>query len=64
MSSLLSDVSGLFVTFLVPGVVWGTLAAGLYQLVRDEVRHVRVRQFHLTPPGSQRLEGYSHQVTS
>ena len=57
MGSLLSDVFGLAVTFFVPAVVWTTLVAGLYQLVREEVRRVRV-----TLRRSQRLEGYSQQV--
>ena len=56
MGSMLSDIFGLVVTLFVPAVVWTTLAAGLYQLVREEVR-----QIHVTPRRSQRLEAYSQQ---
>lgn len=36
------DVAGLVVTYLVPVAVWFMLAVGLYQLIREKVRHVRV----------------------
>ena len=55
MSNLLSNVSGLVVTYFVPTVVWTTLGAGLYQLAREEIRHIFV-----TPRRAQRLERYSH----
>ncbi len=42
LSYIFVDVSGLVVTYLVPAVVWVLLAVGLYQLVRDKIRHVRV----------------------
>ena len=58
MSSLLSSVFGLIVMLLVPAVVWTTVAAGLYQLVREEAHHVRI-----APQRSQRLERYSHQTS-
>jgi hypothetical protein len=34
----LATALGLAITFLVSGVVWTTLIAGLYQLVRDQIR--------------------------
>ena len=58
ISSLLSDVFGLVMTFFVSAVVWITLAAGLYQLVRKEID-----QMHVTPPQRLELEGYSHQAS-
>jgi hypothetical protein len=45
-----SIVFGLAVTFLVPAIVWTTLAAGLYQLVRDRIHRIR-----LAPRGSRSL---------
>ena len=57
MGSLLSDAFGLVVTFFVTAIVWVTLAAGLYQLVREEVRQIRV-----TPRRSQELERYGQQA--
>ena len=56
MGNWMSDILGLIVTFSVSAVVWGTLIAGLYQLVREEIRQVR-----MALQGSQ-LEGYSHQA--
>jgi hypothetical protein len=50
LQNMLSIVFGLAVTFFVPGVVWITLVAGLYQLLRDGIRHVR-----MAPRGSRRL---------
>lgn len=41
---MLTTAFRLAVTLLVPAVVWTTLVAGLYQLVRDEVSRVRVRR--------------------
>jgi hypothetical protein len=58
VSRLLSDGFGLAVTFLVPAAVWITLAVGLFQFVREEVRQVRV-----APRRSQRLERYSQRVS-
>ena len=40
--SVFSTVSWLAVTFFVPAVVWITVSLGLYQLIRDKVRRVRV----------------------
>jgi len=40
--SVFSTASWLAVTFFVPAVVWITLSLGLYQLIRDKVRRVRV----------------------
>jgi hypothetical protein len=57
VSSLLSSVSGLVVTFFVPAVVWTTLGAGLFQLVREEIRH-----FQVAPRRARRLERYGHRA--
>ena len=38
----LSTISETAMTFLVPAIVWTTLAAGLYDLVRDALRRVRL----------------------
>ena len=56
LQNILSTVFGLAITYLVPAVVWVTLIAGLYQLVRDEIR-----QIHVVPRRLRRLvqEGYS-----
>ena len=40
--SAFSAVTELAVTFFVPAVVWTTLIAGLYQLVRDRIRQAGV----------------------
>ena len=58
MGSLLSDALGLVMTFFVSAVVWITLAAGLYQLVRKEIDQMRMP----SPPRLE-LEGYSHQAS-
>jgi len=42
LQSVLFTVFGLVVTFFVPAIVWITLMAGLYQLVRDGIRRLRV----------------------
>jgi hypothetical protein len=34
----LATAIGMAITFLVSGMVWTTLIAGLYQLVRDQIR--------------------------
>jgi ABC-type long-subunit fatty acid transport system fused permease/ATPase subunit len=57
MGSLLSDVFGLVIAFFVSAIVWATLAAGLYQLVRKEVR-----QFRVMPQRPRRLKQYSQQA--
>jgi len=38
--NVLAATLGLAITFLVSSVVWITLLAGLYQLVRDQIRRV------------------------
>jgi hypothetical protein len=58
MGRLLSDGFGLVVTFFVPAVVWITLATGLFQFVREEVRQARV-----APRRPQRLERYSQRIS-
>ena len=50
LQDILSTISGLAITFFVPAVVWITLSAGVYQLVRDGVRRIR-----LASQSSQRL---------
>jgi len=55
MENMLSTVFGLAVAFFVAAVVWITLIAGLYQLVRDGIRQVR-----LAPRGSRRLAQSQH----
>ncbi|MDY7078705.1 MAG: hypothetical protein SXV54_17465 [Chloroflexota bacterium] len=57
MVRLLSDTLGFFVTFFVPAVVWGTLAAGVYQLVCEELCQIRG-----TLQKSHRLERYVQQT--
>lgn len=59
MPSLLINLSGLAVTYFVPAVVWIVLMAGIGQLVREKIRHVR-----LMPRGLRRLvrEGYGQQA--
>ena len=39
--NVLAAACGLAITFVVSGMVWATLMAGLYQLVRDQIRRVR-----------------------
>jgi hypothetical protein len=58
MDSLLSDAFGLAVTSFVSATVWITLAAGLYQLVREEIH-----QIHVTPRKNRRLGSYSQQAS-
>jgi hypothetical protein len=59
MQYLLINISGLAVTYFVPAVVWVVLMAGIFQLVREKTRHVR-----LMPHRFRRLgrEGYSQQA--
>jgi len=38
----LTTFLGLAVTLVVPAVVWTTLAAGTYQLLRDSIRRARL----------------------
>ena len=56
---LLINISGLAVTYFVPAIVWGVLIVGVYQLVRQKIRHVC-----LVPRGPQQLAqaGYGQQV--
>jgi hypothetical protein len=42
MAKQIFDTVGLIVAFFVSAVVWGTLAAGLYQLVRQEIHRIRI----------------------
>jgi hypothetical protein len=46
----LATAIGMAITFLVSGVVWITLIAGLYQLVRDQIRRI-----HTVRPRSRAL---------
>jgi hypothetical protein len=46
----LATAIGMAITFLVSGVVWVTLIAGLYQLVRDQIRRI-----HTVRPRSRAL---------
>lgn len=41
MGERLSNLFRLAILFFVPAVVWTTLAAGVYQLVRAQVRRLR-----------------------
>jgi len=47
----LSNVAGLAVTLFVSITVWLTLLAGLYQLIRDEIRQVQVMPRRLAQEG-------------
>ena len=42
LQNVLSVASELIVTVFVAAVVWTTVMAGLYQLIRDGIRHVYV----------------------
>lgn len=42
MGNFVSTVFGPIVTYLVIGLVWSTLVIGLFQLVRETLRQVRV----------------------
>jgi hypothetical protein len=59
MQQQLVEVSGLAVAYLVTAAVWVLVTAGIYQLVRDKTRHVRVM-----PRRFRRLvrEGYGQQA--
>ncbi len=43
MENSLFDTVGLIVALFVSVVVWGTLIAGLYQIVREEVHQARTK---------------------
>lgn len=51
LPNALSDVAGLAVTLFVSITVWLTLLAGLYQLIRDEIRQVQVMPRRLVQKG-------------
>ncbi len=57
LQDVLSTVFGMAVTFFVPAIVWITLVVGLYDLVRDKIRQIRV-----APQRSQRLVQESQRV--
>ncbi len=42
LENITSDVFGLVVTLFVTAVVWVVLIGGLYQLVRDRIRQIRI----------------------
>ena len=43
-------VLGVAIVLFVPALVWATVIAGVYQIVRDKVRHKRSRSdFHPLP---------------
>ena len=48
LPNALSAVTGLAVTLFVSVTVWITLLAGLYQLIRDEIRQVQMMPRRLT----------------
>jgi hypothetical protein len=56
LPDILSFVFGSMVTFLVPAIVWTVLVAGSYQLIREQIRRLRI-----IPPSSHEL---AHRSTS
>jgi hypothetical protein len=42
LPDILSFVFGSMVTFLVPAIVWTVLVAGSYQLIREQIRRLRI----------------------
>ena len=57
LQDVLSTVFGMAVTFFISAIVWITLVVGLYDLVRDKIRQIRV-----APRRSQRLVQESQRV--
>ena len=56
LQNVLSDITGLAVTIFVSTIVWTILIAGLYQLIRDEIRQVLIAPRRLRGLAQ---EGYS-----
>jgi hypothetical protein len=57
---VLADAFAWAITLFVPAMVWGLLAAGLYQLVRDRIRdlsrgRVRLRHDRVAPTAARPL---------